>query len=370
MMRTLHHWFGAAFAAFFFVISVSGSWLVIDRYVFVPSVTTKQNQGDVIRTPVGDSIFVSRILEAYPLERISRISFPIKEKPVYLVELTNGTAVYFEDAKLTIAGEVTPGLVTNFMVRIHTNLLNPWGIGHEIVIWTGLIAIFLSVIGLIIFIPSHRSFRKNRVLLPKELTFKDVRRTHLSSGIVFSFFIIFFGATGWMIGEPEDARQILSPSIETPLHATKEQPLILTQKNVPEIIEDAFTKLPEHTLTLVDFSRREQSQAIYLHTKTANDYTLYGTGRIKIDLSEGVISAHSLGDDKTLLSTVFHNAYSLHTGQGRNLLYKLLIAILGIVVATVSLMGLLSYSLKWRVKIIRYLSARRKVTTNPQGDIE
>ena len=145
MMRTLHHWFGAAFAAFFFVISVSGSWLVIDRYVFVPSVTTKQNQGDVIRTPVGDSIFVSRILEAYPLERISRISFPIKEKPVYLVELTNGTAVYFEDAKLTIAGEVTPGLVTNFMVRIHTNLLNPWGIGHEIVIWTGLIAIFYQL---------------------------------------------------------------------------------------------------------------------------------------------------------------------------------------------------------------------------------
>ena len=214
-----------------------------------------------------------------------RIGFPVKERPVYFVELTNGTAVYFEDAKLTIAGEVTPSLVTNFMVRIHTNLLNPWGIGHEIVIWTGLVAIFLSILGLMIFIPSRRSFRKNRVLLPQELTFKDVRRTHLSSGIVFSFFIVFFGATGWMIGEPEDARQVLSSSVETTLHTSEGQPFIVTQKNVPQIIENALTKLPNHTLTLVDFSRREQSQAIILYTKTANDFCLLYTSPSPRDLS-------------------------------------------------------------------------------------
>ena len=360
-MRTLHHWFGAVFAAFFFVISVSGSWLVIDRHVFVPFVTTKLSQGEVVITHAQKNAFISEILEIYPVEKVSRIGFPVKERPVYFVELTNGTAMYFEDAKLTIAGEVTPGLVTNFMVRIHTNLLNPWGIGHEIVIWTGLVAIFLSVLGLVIFIPSHRSFRKNRILLPQKLTFKDVRRTHLSSGIIFSFFIVFFGTTGWMIGEPEDARQVLSSSIETPLYVTMEQPLTVTQKSVPQIIENALTKLPEHTLTLVDFSRREQGRAIFLYTKTANDFALYGNSRIKVDLSEGIARVLFLDDGETLLSTIFHNAYSLHTGQGRNLLYKLMISVLGIVVAIVSLMGLLSYSLKWRVKIIRTLSAQRKI---------
>ena len=369
-MRTLHHWFGAVFAAFFFVISVSGSWLVIDRHVFVPFVTTKLSQGEVVITHAQKNAFISEILEIYPVEKVSRIGFPVKERPVYFVELTNGTAMYFEDAKLTIAGEVTPGLVTNFMVRIHTNLLNPWGIGHEIVIWTGLVAIFLSVLGLMIFIPSRRSFRKNRVLLPQELTFKDVRRTHLSSGIVFSFFIVFFGATGWMIGEPEDARQVLSSSVETTLHTSEGQPFIVTQKNVPQIIENALTKLPNHTLTLVDFSRREQSQAIFLYTKTANDFALYGNSRIKIDLSEGIARVFSLDDGETLLSTTFHNAYSLHTGQGRNLLYKLMISVLGIVVAIVSLMGLLSYSLKWRVKISRTLSAQRKMKINRQEDLE
>ena len=366
-MRTLHHWFGAVFAAFFFVISVSGSWLVIDRHVFVPFVTTKLSQGEVVITHAQKNAFISEILEIYPVEKVSRIGFPVKERPVYFVELTNGTAMYFEDAKLTIAGEVTPGLVTNFMVRIHTNLLNPWGIGHEIVIWTGLVAIFLSVLGLVIFIPSHRSFRKNRILLPQELTFKDVRRTHLSSGIIFSFFIVFFGTTGWMIGEPEDARQVLAPSSRDSDHTPTEQPFTVTPKKIPEIIESALTYLPEQTLTLVDFSRREHAQTLFLYTKAANDFALYGNSRIKVDIHEGTIRVLSMGEDKTLLSATFHNAYSLHTGQGRGLFYKLLISILGIVVSIVSLMGLLSYSLKWRVKIFRILSKRRKIKTDRQG---
>ena len=352
IMKTLHHWFGAVFAAFFFVISVSGSWLVIDKYLFAPSISTAQERVEPPRTPAQESAAISKILESYPVEHISHIGFPLQERPYYHVKRGDGGVDYFDPQSLTVFKKTDYGPVTHFMTRVHKNLLNPWNIGHDIVIWTGLVAIFLAVTGLVIFIPSRRSFRKNRILLPKELSFKEVRRSHLSSGLIFSIFIVFFGATGWIIGEPEDARKVLSSS--------DEQALIMRSGDIPEIIDRVMLKLPRQKLTVLDFSKKEQEQALYLYTKKEDDFALYGNKRVKIDLDEGLVSYLSSGDNKNFASQTLNNAYSLHTGQGRSAVYKLMISILGIIVAIVSLMGLMSYILKWQMKISKVLLRRRK----------
>ena len=352
IMKTLHHWFGVVFAAFFFVISLSGSWLVIDKHLFEPSISPAQERVELPRTPAQESAAILKILESYPVEHMSQIGLPIQERPYYHVKRGDGGVDYFSPQSLTVFTKTKSGPVTHFMTRVHKNLLNPWGIGHEIVIWTGLVAIFLAVTGLIIFIPSRRSFRKNRILLPQEITFKDVRRTHLSSGIVFSVFIIFFGATGWVIGEPEDAREMLS--------SPDEQRLTISAGDIPKLIEGVMVELPHQELTVIDFSKSEQEQALYLYTKKADDFALYGNRRVKIDLAEGGVSYLSSGGEKGFSSQVLNNAYSLHTGQGRSAVYKMLLSILGVVVAIVSLMGLMSYILKWRTKISKVLSKRRK----------
>ena len=312
-MKTLHHWFGVIFAAFFFVISVSGSWLVIDKYVFVPSLSVEQEQLDDVRASEQDGTFISNILPSYPVEHISQIGFPIEEQPFYHIELMDGRADYFHHQSLTKLEKPMSGPVTNFMSRIHKNLLNPWEAGHEIVIWTGLVAIFLTVTGLIIFIPSRRSFRKNRILLPKELSFKDVRRTHLSSGLVFSVFIAFFGATGWMIGEPEAAREMLSSSSEDSIEYSDTLAVTVKARTLPEILEDMLLLLADQRLTRIDFSKQDQDRALYLYTKKADDFALYGHQRIKIDLVDSTVLQLSSGDDKSFKSKALNNAHSLHT---------------------------------------------------------
>ena len=352
IMKTLHHWFGAVFAAFFFVISVSGSWLVIDKYLFAPSISAVQERVEPPRTPAQESAAISKIFESYPVEHISHIGFPLQERPYYHVKRDDGGVDYFDPQSLTVFKKTKSGPVTRFMTRVHKNLLNPWGIGHDIVMWTGLVAIFLALTGMVIFIPSRRSFRKNRILLPQELTFKDVRRAHLSSGIVFSVFIIFFGATGWVIGEPEDARKMLS--------SPDEQVVIIPAGDIPNLIEGVMETLPHQELTVIDFSKRAQEQALYLYTKKADDFALYGNRRVKIDLAEGGVSYLSSGDEKGFSSQVLNNAYSLHTGQGRSAVYKVVIFLLGVVVAIVSLMGLMSYILKWQMKTSKVLLRWRK----------
>jgi len=93
IMKTLHHWFGAIFAAFFFVISISGSWLVIDKYVFVPSVPVEQRQLAGSKTLEQDRAFVSKMMRIYPLEDISQVKFPIEEQPFYTVKLSDGRLI-------------------------------------------------------------------------------------------------------------------------------------------------------------------------------------------------------------------------------------------------------------------------------------
>ena len=366
IMKTLHHWFGAIFAAFFFVISISGSWLVIDKYVFVPSLPVEQSQLAGSKTLEQDRAFVSKLMEIYPLEDISQIKFPIEEQPFYAVKLSNGRVDYFHKSSLAVFEKPMSGPVTKFMNRIHTNLLNPWSIGHEIVIWTGLIAIFLTVTGLLIFIPSRRSFRKNRILLPRELSFKDVRRTHLSSAVVFSGFIVFFGATGWVIGEPEAARQVLSSQEAVPIEVSETLVATIKAGDISKTLEAVKTQLPGQKITVIEFSKDIQNEAIYLHTKKADDFALHGNERFKIDLAEGKLLQLVSGDGKAFASNMLNNAYALHTGEGRSVFYKIMISILGVIVAIVSLMGLLSYILKWRMKILGALSRRQKESASRQ----
>ena len=110
----------------------------------------------------------------------------------------------------------------------------------------------------------------------------------------------------------------------------------------------------------IEFSKDIQNEAIYLHTKKADDFAIYGNERFKIDLVEGKVLRLTSGDGKAFASNTLNNAYALHTGEGRSVFYKVMISILGVVVAIISLMGLLSYILKWRMKILGGLSRRRK----------
>ena len=132
--------------------------------------------------------------------------------------------------------------------------------------------------------------------------------------------------------------------------------------DIPEIIDRVMLKLPRQKLTVLDFSKKEQEQVLYLYTKKKDDFALYGNKRVKIDLDEGLVSYVSSGDNKNFASQTLNNAYSLHTGEGRSAAYKLMISILGIIVAIVSLMGLMSYILKWQMKISKVLLRRRKET--------
>ena len=103
-----------------------------------------------------------------------------------------------------------------------------------------------------------------------------------------------------------------------------------------------------------------------LYTKQADDFALYGNERFKIDLDRGRLLQLASGDDKTFASRTLNNAYALHTGEGRSVFYKMGLSIFGVIVAIVSLMGLLSYILKWRMKFLRAVSKRRKEKASRQ----
>lgn len=360
IIKILHHWFGVAFAAFFFVISLSGVWLVLDKHV-VTSITNSEFRASIsAQTQTEAGNIVGDIFSSYPIDEVSQIEFPIKGRAAYVVTMRSGNTIYLTQKSLTAFQPNSSGPVARFMRRVHTNLLNPWGIGHDIVIWTGIVAIFLSVLGLLIVIPQRRSFRKNRILGPREMTFKDMRRAHLSSGLVFSVFIIFFSATGWAIGEPEEVRQILASETVSEKLSTTPIPTSIPIQNISQMIVAGMSEFPDERLTLVSITEQDQDKIIELRLGDKNDFSAQGHSQMSFELETGAVLAMSRGAELHATSRALINMYALHTGEGKGLFYKILIALLGIAVAIVSIAGLLSYILKWRIKIVKLMAKRGK----------
>lgn len=354
ILKTLHHWFGVAFAAFFFVIAISGVWVTLDRYIaatlFIPEFRASVQE----LSPEETAEKLGSVSQAYAPDGLLKVETPTRGRAAYKVTFKNGETVYLNQGSLSPIPAARSGEISQFMRRLHVTLLGAFGIGHQIVVWTGLIGIVLAVMGYIIAIPQLRSFRKDRLLLPKEISFRDVRRTHLSSGVAFGAFVIFFGFTGWCIGEPDEAGLVMRSfdgSAERPTNFKMQNMPPELQISLDDIALQSAKALPDHLIRQIEFGEDESAGLIFVRMKKGRDFSSFGHSRIGFERQSGTVAFIDHGEKLGAGTRIVNAAFRFHSGYEMGIIYQIVLCVIGLVTALLSAMGLLSYCLKWKRKL-------------------
>ena len=85
ILKTLHHWFGVAFAAFFFVIAISGVWVTLDRYIaatlFIPEFRASVQE----LSPEETAEKLGSVSQAYAPDGLLKVETPTRGRAAYKV---------------------------------------------------------------------------------------------------------------------------------------------------------------------------------------------------------------------------------------------------------------------------------------------
>ncbi len=373
MIKAMHRWLGLAFGAFFFVICLSGVVVTLDQMVRGSGSGSSSGQAQIARPlPVAQIIedmvaFERRallpegadILIDLPTSISGPISAPISEgaQAAYSFRQINGDVALYADGQSPAALANRGSAFSALMWNVHANLLNLFGAGNRLVIWSGMAGAYLSLLGLIIFIPRRRTFRKNSILHPQELSFREVQRAHFSSGIVFFVLVIFFGVTGWAAGTPQTAEDILRPQSADLSYS----PAPDIAPRFEQILQTAMGQMNRgEYMSHIRLTEDDGRDAVYIYMGS-DDAAM--TRRIVIDRKLGKVVAQDERAPQSIGVTLNANMADWHSGAGQGVLYKILLCAAGLIAGLIALTGFVTYIWRWKIQIAGFLRRRKAKET-------
>lgn len=356
MIKMMHHWLGVVFGAFFFVICLSGVGVTLD-----------QMRGGGNIQAVSEPLPVSQIMDdmaaferrgLLPKGTQILIDLPSNTQSVYRFRTADAHVTLYADGEANVALPDRGSPASSFMWNVHANLLNLFGRGHGLVIWTGMVGAYVSLLGLIIFVPVRGGFRKNSVLHPQALSFREIRRAHFSSGIVFFVLVIFFGVTGWAAGAPQTASDILRPQTADLPYA----PAPETAIGFDDVLKAALLGASVgERITQIRLTQDDRREAVYVYMKSDKSMAR----RVVVDRILGVVAGQETSAPKNFSAKMNAKMAGWHSGKGHGALYKLLLCITGLIAGLIALTGFVSYIWRWKIQIAGLL--RRRKTKEMDG---
>jgi uncharacterized iron-regulated membrane protein len=340
--RTIHAWGGAALALLILLASVTGSILVWKNEFVKMALVEPGMTFDT--TPQALAALATSVQEQFAANDIYLIQFPTQEFPLAKVTLADDRYAYLDTSGKILDQWVLNERWEEWLYDLHHRLLLG-NTGLTIVGYSAMTMILLLVAGIITFWPMRRGFRHG--FWPKNTARSSLQAAHRNIGIVEALPFLLTLVTGAILAFPEQSQKLL-------LEPFRGEAYSLDFAENLDTITGAGTGdwLPaiERALATFPGSRIRTAQV-------PNDYSPYrviglqqpgalnptGASKVYIEATEGWMDIR-IDDQAQLLSERLYNlAYPLHTGRFDNLLYKVLLTLSGLLVATLSSLGLISF---------------------------
>ena len=348
-VRTLHAWSGLTLALLLLLSSISGTLLVWkEDYVWL---TTPEAQVDFSPTPEALALIAGAIEEQFENNDVLNIQFATHEFPLNKVTLYDTNYAY---------------------VDIHGNVVDQWHMNERFEEWlydlhhrllledlgltiTGLAAIALIVLvllGLLTFLPLRRQFSKGAI--PRNLKRSELVSSHRNLGILTSLPLLLALVTGVILAFPFQVEDILLDE----LRRTQEYSDAMVVGLDDITGEGTGDWLPSMERTLAVFPGAQIRSATVpngfsihriIGVQQPGTWNRTGLSLTYIDWSEGYMDLRIDAQNFPLLERMVNSAYPLHTGKTGSMLYKIWMTLVGVSVAGLTLMGLVSF-IKGRIK--------------------
>lgn len=203
----LHRWLGFPLGVFFIVTLLTGILTGLEDYLILIE-DYDQEYTQLSNTEIAHAVSV--LTTRHPSMR--QLVIPKESVPYFKVRLRGESYTYaIEDLALIEHQISNRNGFWSFILRWHRNYnlgrTKHLGLsGSEWVAWVGLLAAFISLLGLYLWWPHKRTFKLKR-LIPNNNKISSYYFSHLSSGVVTLAVILIFTLTGAAITYRSVAKQ-------------------------------------------------------------------------------------------------------------------------------------------------------------------
>jgi uncharacterized iron-regulated membrane protein len=334
-----HRWCGLAALLFLLIASISGTLLVY-----------KQALIKVFIAPDAHLPLVYSVEQLAP--QLELIATRIQaDSSGYLIKAPNADEPYWtltrdadKQVQLLALSSLEPYTRNLWLLdclsvvrELHTELFTGL-IGETVLLISGLLALVLTISGVILWWPSKRSFRW-RWVFPNKPKLAYLMHYHRHAGTLVAPMLLIILLTGSIMLWQKLRGPLLPPPANT--QTTQLGQLTTTAKGA-ELFLMAQQQLPDAWPTYIRLATKA-NPVVNFRYRLPDEWHPNGRTAVKIDLSSGLMTLSARADQVNWQQRLINQNYPLHSGYGMNSIYRLFIFIGGIALLWLSITGGLSY---------------------------
>lgn len=347
VFRFIHAWGGITVALLLLLSSVTGSLLVWKNEFVLLSFPSVERE--FVASPQLFSELASSVEAQFDNTQIAQLTFPTADFPLVKVTLSEARYAY-----LDLDGRILDQWVQNerweeWLYDLHHRLLLD-DLGLTII---GLLAIAMSMLviaGIISFWPFRRSFVQG--LWPKGTSRAKLLVSHRNIGILEALPLLMTLITAAILAFPMQAEYYLLEPFRGDDYSLDFDVGVdsITGDNSGEwlpALQRSLASFPDATIRSAAVPSRFSPYRI-IGLQQAGELHPEGLSKIYIDANEGWMDLRIDSQQQHISERIYNTAYPLHTGRFNNLYYKILLTLSGLLVSTLSFLGIFSFIKKYK----------------------
>ncbi|MGC4028847.1 MAG: PepSY-associated TM helix domain-containing protein [Steroidobacteraceae bacterium] len=343
LVRALHAWGGVTLALLLCLISLTGSLLVWKPDYL--RLTLADGGAAISATPES----LARLTEAVERElganAVYLIEFPTPQLPLVKVTGSDGSSYAYFDARGKVLSRWQGnGRWEEWLFDLHHRLLLD-NLGLTIVGCAALALIILVLAGVIVFWPMRRSFEWR--VWPRDASVRSLRSAHRSAGIVLAIPLLMSLVTGAILAFPEQSQKLLLEPFRDDSYSL----------DFSEHLDGVSGGDSGAWLSVLQRAQSSFPGARIRAVQSANDFSVYrivwlqqpgewnptGLSKVYIEAKEGHMDVRIDSQAQLPSERLYYAGYPLHTGKVGGLPYKLLLTASGLLVALLSMLGMIGF---------------------------
>ena len=346
-LQRVHRVLGILVCAFVLVMSVTGVLLVWKKEYLWLSVPGANAKIERHRVPEA----MDRIQAYYAPGEVRSVRLYSLGLAIHKVYLTERRYAWFDQQGYLVQQWQSNERFEDWLLDLHHRFLLGNTVGLNIAGVSGILVILLCILGAIIWWPRRRSYRLG--ILPKSSRREAWLISHGNLGVSFALPIVLLAFTGILLVYPSESRSVLvSPwvSTVTPTTINRSQ----EYRDWRQRIDFVYQQFPGAEVRWIS-PASEQFPAHSIGFQQTDSLNPTGLSSLRFAQAEvlagqqGTVITQSDAGSWTALERLFRFSYPLHTGE-LGLWYRLLLTVIGLALAGLMLLSMVSYARSGRPK--------------------
>lgn len=340
--RTLHAWGGVTIALLMILVSLTGSLLVWKQEYLRWSFPQARVAFDP--TPETLAPIASAAEAQLGADNIAQIEFATENFGLTKVMLADNGLAFLDTQGRLIGKWALNERWEDWLYDLHHRLLLE-NLGLTIVGFAALAMIILVIAGVVAFWPLRRGLRQG--VLPKNATRPQLLRSHRNIGLIEALPFLLTLVTGVTLAFPDEAEKLLVEPFRGP-HYSEDFSQNLDNVSGADsgnwlaVMQRAATSFPDAKIRTAQVANVASNYRI-VGLQQPGELSPNGLSKVYIDAAGGYMDVRIDSQAQKFSERLFNTNYPLHTGRVGSLLYKLLLTLSGLLIATLSTLGLISF---------------------------